>query len=329
MRLEMKQVIDRHKNIPAVVAGHGPNLNSVVERIELLQKEEGLIRFSLNNWFDFFMTDPHYWVLANNEATVSSYCERMNQHNSTVLFADTVDLVDYSFVEQNLQCDFLPYDQRHFKGHTCTQIWSNFHRYFYKEENPLDRNFNFAYYGNNVEMWHPTPPNPHPGIRWYPPHLLSDVVTCCSRVQEMSVAREEAKQFLSSRIVHEGKLDADIDWAVSINDRLTIQEQLQKVSQYTEHYSPGDSVILHAIAFAIIMGCNPIYIAGMDLDYSVGYADGKGASTNDGWKREQSNLINDLRILNESAKKRNIEIINLKPEAWYKTFKSIPREGIF
>jgi hypothetical protein len=106
----------------------------------------------------------------------------------------------------------------------------------------------------------------------------------------------------------------------------TIQEMLQQTSGYGKHYSTGDTVALHAIAFAIIMGCNPIYISGMDLDYSLGYASKMSFPMNmdhyNIWQEGQKNLINDLNILNDSAENRHIEIINLKKEAWYKVFKS-------
>ena len=83
---------------------------------------------------------------------------------------------------------------------------------------------------------------------------------------------------------------------------------------------------MHAIAFAIIMGCNPIYVSGLDLDYNKGYAN----SDKDDWKVKaqgpnawtpvRENLQNDIRVLSESAKKRGIEIINLNPDPWYDSF---------
>jgi hypothetical protein len=105
-----------------------------------------------------------------------------------------------------------------------------------------------------------------------------------------------------------------------VEGRPTVQEELQRVSDYNEHYSSGDTVALHMIAFAVIMGCSPIYISGMDLDYREGYANDQAVPVNDDWQRLNANLVNDLRIINESAKKRGIKIINLKPDAWYSVF---------
>ena len=45
-------------------------------------------------------------------------------------------------------------------------------------------------------------------------------------------------------------------------------------------------------------------------------------TTEDFWKNspETKNLVNDLRILNESANKKNTKIINLNPDVWYGVF---------
>ena len=103
-----------------------------------------------------------------------------------------------------------------------------------------------------------------------------------------------------------------------IKNRPTVQEYLQKISGTDKHYSTGDTVIFHAISFAIIMGCNPIYITGMDLNYKLGYSDGSSSPyQDDEWRKYKINTINDLKILNESAKNRNIELINLTENPWY------------
>jgi hypothetical protein len=106
--------------------------------------------------------------------------------------------------------------------------------------------------------------------------------------------------------------------------RLTIQEKLQNVSGYNERYSTGDTVSVHMIAFAILMKCNPIYIVGMDLDYNKGYANYTGympfLPPQSFESQFQKNILNDYRILNESAKKLNIQIINLNKNSFFDTF---------
>jgi len=315
MRLEQKDLIDKHKNIPAIIFGHGPSLDESMQDIALLQNQNDSILFSLNNWFQLYEMNkgPDYWIFASTVDTIDAYYEQVEKHNSTILFADTVDLVSINSIEENLDIDFLPYDQRHFKNHTCTQIWYGFHKYY--EENG---NNNFADYGNNTAMWQPTSATSgifHPPIRWVPPESVNGP-TCCARIQDITIVKEEIRKYLEQK--------EPIDWTPTKRYRLTVQEELQRVSQHDEHYSPGDTVILHAIAFAIIMGCNPIYVGGMDLDYAGGYAGGNSApiGADDVWHKQQFNLINDLRILNESAKNRGIQIINLQQKAWYGQFES-------
>ena len=139
------------------------------------------------------------------------------------------------------------------------------------------------------------------------------------RIQRPQTVIQEANMVFAAYSDPEGAYKK-LNWEPAINNRLTIQEQLQETSQSVEHYSPGDTVILHAIAFAIIMGCNPIYVGGMDLDYSGGYVGGHPSPDDDVWQKQHENLRNDLRILNESAKNRNIKIINMKENAWYGHF---------
>lgn len=94
-----------------------------------------------------------------------------------------------------------------------------------------------------------------------------------------------------------------------IQDRLTIQEFLQDIALYHEHYSTSASVATHALALSIILGCNPIYIVGVDLDYSKGYID--GTTNNDTFDHHMPELLSDFNIINESAKKMGVEIFNM------------------
>jgi hypothetical protein len=60
-----------------------------------------------------------------------------------------------------------------------------------------------------------------------------------------------------------------------LENRLTIQEILQNKFKSTKKYSTGCTVALHMLSLALILGCNKIYIMGVDLDYKLGYVDGK------------------------------------------------------
>ena len=75
------------------------------------------------------------------------------------------------------------------------------------------------------------------------------------------------------------------------------------------------------IGLAILMGCNPIYINGMDLDYSKGYANtGIAAPADPLWQDCADRQISTFEALNESAKLLGIEIYNLNPKPWYGVF---------
>jgi hypothetical protein len=52
-----------------------------------------------------------------------------------------------------------------------------------------------------------------------------------------------------------------------IPGRLTIQEELKKYCNAGKRYRNGGTVALHMLALAIMLGCNPIYILGVDLEY--------------------------------------------------------------
>jgi hypothetical protein len=149
-----------------------------------------------------------------------------------------------------------------------------------------NKDFNFSRFGNNKAMWQPPRQRGHFG------HCITNDICC----QQNDPPRE------------------------------TIQEYLQKLSDCKQHYSTGDTIAIHAIAFAIMMGCNPIYLSGLDLDYEKGHAalgtvePGAKAEGEHSWFNCSANLKNDLEVLNDSAKNLGIDIINLHPNPWYGVF---------
>jgi hypothetical protein len=283
-KLKFDDVLDAHKDIPCVVACHGPSLDSHKEEIEKLQKQKRIIRLSTNNWYDFFSQPPNYWITSNTEFTIENKIEKLNQYKVPVFYASSSDLTNQKFIDKNLLCDYLPYDQRHFKGLSCVEIVKLF-----KEHCETNKNLNFKGIGNNSSMW------AHPryldgaGFSGILRHGWTAYGKCCQKI---------------------------------VHGTPTLQEFLQKISGTEQHCSTADTVAIELLSFAIIMGCNPIYIAGMDLDYTKGYSGGKRAPLNNDWQRLQKNLINDLEIIKNSAKKRGIKIINLNNDNWYKTFES-------
>jgi len=285
MKKRLEDIAGIEKGNSVAICLHGPSLSKNVETVERLQSQGAIKRISTNNWFDFFSSGPDYWVLANTIDTVKRHCEKMNQDpSSMVMFADSVDLSDFHFIDSNLKCDYLPYDQRHFRGETCNRILRRFRDHY-----EMARDLKFHHYGNNPVMWK--------RIKGGAGFSMSSS-DCCARI---------------------------------VDGRSTIQEFLQEISGHQEHYSTGDTVALHALALSVIMGFEKIYISGLDLDYSAGYSKSIGEkqihAPADFWRKNKeisSNLINDLRIINESAKMLEIQIINLKKNSWYGIFE----EGI-
>ena len=277
-KLKIEDIIEKHTAKPAVVCLHGPSLNSHKETIANLQASGKLIRFSVNNWYHHFETAPDYWVISNSEYAIPKVLGIMNEHKAPIFYSKEGDNSTDEYIQQNLQCDYLPYDQRHFKGHDCITILKAF-----KKHHTENNNFDFKDYGNNNVMWHPPRTGGPEGWAGFDPYMR-----CCDR-----------------------------------RDTTTIQEELQRLSAAEKHYSTGDTVAFHAIAFAIMMGCNPIYVTGLDLNYSHGYSNEKkeipmGHYTM--WQDNSENLLSDMEILNESAKLRQIRIINLNKESWHDVF---------
>ena len=280
MQLGIGDIIDRHKEQPCFIACHGPSLNQYKEELISARKDNKILRLSVNNWWDYFETPPDYWILSSSEHafTIRKVFPILSETAVPIFFSDDGDFTPKSFIEQNLKSDWLVYDQRHWEGKDCIKILKEFKRHYEKH-----KNFHFTRFGNNEIMWHPPRCFTNSG------HALDR--RCCAQ---------------------------------NVPARVTLQEELQRLTGATAHYSTGDTVALHAIAFAILMGCNPIYVAGMDLDYNKGYANPemedwrvKAAGPND-WAPVHKNLQNDIKILNDSAKKRGTKIINLNKNSWFK-----------
>ena len=109
------------------------------EEFEELQEKDKLLRISVNEWFDFFKQKPDYWAISNSEFTIKASMtddqlgkargypdDVFNKYGIPLLFNSTADLTEDEFIENNLQCDYLPYDTRHFKLSTCFEILKNF-----------------------------------------------------------------------------------------------------------------------------------------------------------------------------------------------------------
>lgn len=113
-----------------------------------------------------------------------------------------------------------------------------------------------------------------------------------------------------------------------IEGRLCIQEEFKKYTGVDFMYGTGDTVGVHMVALSVMLGLNPIYITGIDLDYSKGYFnndfegdDGKkrlGMSIDERIKMGMNSInecpsmvdriINDMNIIKESARNIGVDI---------------------
>ena len=204
-----------------------------------------------------------------------------NKYNIPLFYEWHAENATEEFIENNLICDRLPYDTIHFQRLKCRDILKSFKKHY--EEN---KNYDFKKFGNNSEIW----------------GRYTVKGTNCNPVWEKFAGAWSRDNSCCYGIDH---------------STTTIQEALQKLSGHHQHASTGVTVSYWAIIFAILMECNPIYVGGLDLDYAKGYADRIDTDPdpiihegNIGhWKVVyRKSILNDLRIIKESANKLGIEI---------------------
>ena len=287
-----------------MIALHGPSIDDHIDKIEQLQKEDQIIRFSVNEWYDHFSVKPDYWVVSNGEFTIQGSLtgspiwtmrnyppDVFNKYKIPLFYNLTADSTPLDMIEKSLNCDYLLYDTKHFKNHTCLQILKNF-----KDYHMRNKDLEFDFYGNNAQMWK------KPKISGFPDWM--------KQLHGKIGSSWHIKGACCKNIISP-----------------TIQERLMEFTGYDQHAGPGQTVGLVCVMFAILMGCNPIYIGGLDLDCTLGYAKGANPRTtlNEGhmghWKKiYREFLIDDMRILNESAKLIGTSIINLNKNSWHNEF---------
>lgn len=98
----------------------------------------------------------------------------------------------------------------------------------------------------------------------------------------------------------------------------TIQEYLQFITEYEKMYSSCGTVGIHMIALAVILGCNPIYVSGIDMNYATGYVDDSSLKDVFGNVSDFSEEFGrQAQIISDSSKKIGVEIINLSKLSTY------------
>lgn len=120
MKLQISDIIDKYNGKKCLVVCHGPSLNKYYNSLNQC-KDNGYIIIGCNNWNEFYpQCPPHYWVMANTVDNCRNQMGLINQYKPVWVYADSVDITDHSWIEDQIQGDYLPYDQRHFGGKKCT-----------------------------------------------------------------------------------------------------------------------------------------------------------------------------------------------------------------
>ena len=280
-------IIDKHKDKPGVILAHGPSSDENIDKINQLIDEEKLISFAMNEWWSY-------------------------------------------------------------KDHPTPNYWVRSHTganggWLMERESDQQWFQSGTFMGNipllNADTVDRTPLSVAEKVITGPylPYDTKHVngKTCKENYDELD-------RFMPQ------KLTIFFDKCCDLKGRgLTIQEELSKYCDYDELVSASPhTVSAYAIIFSILMGNNPIYINGMDLDYGKDpmnnetiygkLVDGKdwrtvfpnfqpGSQTWKGWRREW--MEEDFNIINKSAENIGVEIINLNPNTWYKSFKTGSIDG--
>ncbi len=96
-----------------------------------------------------------------------------------------------------------------------------------------------------------------------------------------------------------------------IPGRLCIQEEFMKYTGVDYRYGCGDTVSVHMLALCVMLGFKTVYVTGIDLDYSKGYANNTlpetqfrtamGMSSINNSPAMVKRIIEDLKIIKASA----------------------------
>ena len=125
------------------------------------------------------------------------------------------------------------------------------------------------------------------------------------------------QRHFNGKICPEGFRECCKKCLVENQAKTTIQEELKNFTGYFKHYGTGSTVAVHMLSLAILTGCKKIYMSGIDLNYNLGYFDEKTIN-NDSFEPWLGEIIEDFKIINQSALLKDIEIINLSKNSYIK-----------
>lgn len=95
-----------------------------------------------------------------------------------------------------------------------------------------------------------------------------------------------------------------------IPGRLTIQEEYKNYTNYHTYSTSSDTVAIHMLYLAVLLGCKNIYVTGLDLNYAKGYVNGGKVHQVyiDEFNLVQGRTLDTIKTINDSAKNINVNI---------------------
>jgi len=112
MKLQIKDILGKHKNKPCFIMGLGPSLNPHLDKLKEYRSK--YIMMSCNQWYKLTDVNMHYWMLSNNVNTIKNLHEVINSRGVPVFYAESVDQTPREEAEKLLKVDYLQFDERHF-----------------------------------------------------------------------------------------------------------------------------------------------------------------------------------------------------------------------
>lgn len=104
-----------------------------------------------------------------------------------------------------------------------------------------------------------------------------------------------------------------------VEGRKTIQEIFSEYSKINKNYSTAHTVSTHMFSLAVLLGCKNIFLFGVDLNYSLGYVDGK-TTNNESFSPWIPEILSDFKVIMEGANLLGVNVYNMSPHSPLNTF---------
>lgn len=109
MKKDISYFYNKHKNNPALILCHGPQLNELTPKLESI-KNKGVIIFGCNEWLEFYDTEPTYWVLSG--CMIKQLIKMGYSIKNTIIYNDAIDVINYSEAGEYIKRDYIVFYSR-------------------------------------------------------------------------------------------------------------------------------------------------------------------------------------------------------------------------